>query len=306
MNLSPINQTKLYSLDNYLNDFVKLSNNNKLPSKILLSGLKGIGKSTLAYHLINYVLSKNEEHSYNLENLTINNENQSFKLILNGTNPNFYLIDINYDKKNIDINQIRELINNLNKSSFNLKPRFVLIDNIEYLNLNSVNALLKILEEPNENIHFILIHNNKKIISTLLSRCLNFRITLSKNQINEINDNLFNTDIKNLINNDLINYYNTPGNIYDLLKFSKEKEIDLKSLNLKKFLSLSINKLYFKEDIKIKNLLYNMIEFFLLEKVSIMYSDLSSYFLKRIKETKNFNLDDESLFLEINSKLLNE
>ena len=49
-------------------------------------------------------------------------------------------------KKSIDINQIRELINNLNKSSFNSKERFVLIDNIEYLNVNSINALLKLLK----------------------------------------------------------------------------------------------------------------------------------------------------------------
>jgi DNA polymerase-3 subunit delta' len=78
-------------------------------------------------------------------------------------------------KKSIDINQIRNLILNLNKSSFNTKPRLVLIDNIELLNINSVNALLKIVEEPNENIYFILI-NNKKILPTLKSRCLNYNI----------------------------------------------------------------------------------------------------------------------------------
>ena len=49
-------------------------------------------------------------------------------------------------KKIYDINQIRELISNLNKSSFNNKPRFILIDNIEFLNKNSINALLKILK----------------------------------------------------------------------------------------------------------------------------------------------------------------
>ena len=46
-------------------------------------------------------------------------------------------------KKNIDINQIRELISNLNKSSFNDKPRFVLIDNIEFLNINSLKCSSK-------------------------------------------------------------------------------------------------------------------------------------------------------------------
>ena len=306
MKLSPINQTKLYSLDSHFNEFVKLYDDNRLPNKILLSGLKGIGKCTLAFHLINYILSKNEDNSYNHKKFSINPENRSFKLILSGVNPNFNLIDISSDKKNIDINQIRNLIQNLNKSSFNTKPRFVLIDNIEYLNLNSVNALLKTLEEPNDNIHFILIHSNKKVISTLLSRCLNFKISLNYKQINEINKNLFNENINDLMNYDLINYYNTPGNFYNLLNFSKDKEINLKDLDLKDFLSILIKGAYFKEDIKIKNLLYDMIEFFLLKKISIFYNDLSSYFLKRIEDTKKFNLDEESLFLEFQSKLLNE
>ena len=36
----------------------------KFPNKIILSGEKGIGKCTLAYHLINYTLSSNEDYSY--------------------------------------------------------------------------------------------------------------------------------------------------------------------------------------------------------------------------------------------------
>ena len=306
MNLSPNNQTNLYGLENQFNELVKLYKKDILPSKILLSGLKGIGKSTLAYHLINYILSLNEDYKYELDKLTINPENRSYKLIQNNTNPNFYLIDVNLDKKNIDINQIRTLINNLNKSSFNSKPRFVLIDNIEYLNINSINALLKILEEPNENIHFILIHNNKKILSTLLSRCINFKISLDNQKIKEINDSLFEKKTSDLINQDLIDYYFTPGRIFNLLKFSNDKEIDLKKINLRDFLLLLINNSYYKSDDKVKSLLYDMIELFILKNISLIYSDLSSYFLTRINEYKKFNLDDESLFLEIKSKLLNE
>ena len=52
--ISPINQTKLYGLKRYIDELIKLENNGKLPNKILLSGLKGTGKSTLAYHFINY------------------------------------------------------------------------------------------------------------------------------------------------------------------------------------------------------------------------------------------------------------
>ena len=305
MNLNSYNQKNLYGLENEFYDFVKLYNNKKLPNKILLSGQKGIGKCTLSYHLINFILSKNEKFSYSLENFTINQENKYFKLIQNGSNPNFNLIDVNTDKKKIDIDQIRNLINNLNKSSLNSKPRFVLIDNIEYLNLNSTNALLKTLEEPNKNIYFILINNNKKITPTISSRCLNFKISLTNEKILTISNKLLNDNIYNLINKDLLNYYFTPGKIYNLVKFSKEKEIDLSNININSFLSLLINKTYYKEDNNVKNIVYDLVESFLLKKISIIYSDLFSYFLKRINDTKNFNLDEESLFIEINTKLLN-
>ena len=58
----------------------------------------------------------------------------------------------------------------------------MLIDNIELLNINSVNALLKIVEEPNDNIYFILINNNKKILPTLKSRCLNYNMHLTSEE----------------------------------------------------------------------------------------------------------------------------
>ena len=182
MNLNPSTQINLFEHKEIFNQLYKLYKNDKLPNKILLSGEKGIGKSTLAYHLINFVLSENEEQPYDYENNIINSDNKSYKLIQNKSNPNFHLIDVLEDKKNIDINQIRELITNLNKSSFNKKKRFVLIDNIELLNLNSINALLKILEEPNENINFILINNSRRLLPTLKSRCLNFKVFLTKDQ----------------------------------------------------------------------------------------------------------------------------
>ena len=305
MILKPINQTKLYGLEKIFHDLIRLYHNSKLPNKILFSGQKGTGKCTLAYHLINYILSQNEERKYNLDNFEIDINNRSFLLTQNGSNPNLNLIDVLPEKKTIDINQIRNLINLMNKSSFNKKPRFILIDNIEFLNVNSINALLKILEEPNENTYFILINNNKKILSTLLSRCLNFKISLSNEKVSLVNKLLFGDDIKNLINSDILDYYHTPGKIYDILEFSKEKEIDLRDVNLKEFLSLIINGSYYKNDNRIKVILYNYLELFLLKKISITYFEIFSYFLKKINNVKKFNLNEESLFLEIDSKLLN-
>ena len=137
-----INQTKLYVHSHTFNEIVDLFTSKKLPNKILLSGSKGSGKATLAYHFINYIFSTNEENSYNIKTNEINLENNSFKLIKNGSHPNFYLIDLVNEKKNIEISQIREMFNYTNKSSFNNKPKFVFIDNVENLNTNSLNALL--------------------------------------------------------------------------------------------------------------------------------------------------------------------
>ena len=282
--------------------------NKKFPNKIILSGEKGIGKCTLAYHVINYILSLNEDHNYDTKDYKINSENKSFKLIKNKSNPNFNLIDVEDGKKNIDINQIRDLISNLNKSSFNESPRFVLIDNINLLNLNSVNALLKVIEEPNDNINFILINSNKRVIPTLKSRCINFKISLSQNQTIEIANKIINQDIYDIFNKELINYYTTPGQLLKILKVSKEFEIDVKNLTLKDFLSLIIkNKLYKKDKILIE-LTYSFIENFFRSKVNIKNVEILNFynfFLKKIINTKIYNLDNETLFMEFEDQILN-
>ena len=101
MSLSPINQTNLFSLDNYLLEFVELYKKKRLPTKILLSGDKGLGKSTLAFHLANYILSINEEHPYIINESKINPDNKSYKLTINGLNPNLLLVDTLSEKKKI-------------------------------------------------------------------------------------------------------------------------------------------------------------------------------------------------------------
>jgi len=308
MNLNPSIQKNLFEHKKIFNDLSKLYKNDKLPNKILLSGEKGIGKSTLAYHLINFVLSENEDHSYEYENNIINSENKSYKLIQNKSNPNFNLIDVSEDKKNIDINQIRELIINLNKSSFNKKKRFVLIDNIELLNTNSVNALLKVLEEPNENIIFILINNNKRVLPTLKSRCLNFKVFLTKDQSISIINQLLNVNINKIINNELYDNYATPGKLYKLFKFSEDYSFDLANFDLERILKTIIRDKIYKKDKSIIQIIYSFIELYFRKNISINNISLLKsyhYFLEKINNTKIYNLDEEALFMEFEDKILN-
>ena len=308
MNLEPSSQLNLFSHKEEFQKLINLYKNNNLPNKILFSGEKGIGKCTLAYHLINYILSSNEDFSYDLDNLKIIPDNKSFKLVQNKSNPNFILVDIQEEKKNIDISQIRNLIQTLNKSSFNTKPRFVLIDNIELLNINAVNALLKILEEPNDNINFILINNNKRILPTLKSRCLNFKIQLTSKQSIEIANKILNNNYNEFLNEDLVNNYSTPGEILNLIDFANKNDIDLIKTNLKDFIKKIIMEKLYKKNNSIKNLIYSLMEFYFRKNVSVTNIKLINsynYFLKKIENTKTFNLDEETLFMEFEDSILN-
>ena len=311
MNLKPSENRQLYGMNIFFDDIIKLYHKKKMPNKILLSGKKGLGKSTLAFHIINYILSNSEDFKYDLNNFTINKENKSFKLVQNNSHPNFYLIDLLADKKNIDIGQIREMIIYINKSTFNNMPRFILIDNIEYLNKNSTNALLKVTEEYNDNIFFILINNNEKnILPTLKSRCLTFKINFTFNQSMYVSNQILGNNIFDMINYDLISYYNTPGEIINLINFSKERNINLTHYTLINFLNLLIENGYYKKNKIIKSLLINFIELFFLKEYKLNRAKktlLKFYqnYIMKIHNTETFNLDEESLFLEFKSEMLN-
>jgi len=123
--LMPINQKKLYGHENILINIFKLYNDKKLPNKILFCGPKGIGKSTLAYHLINYIFSKDEEYKYNFKDFAINDLNKSYNLINKGIHQNFHIIDVASGKKNIEISQVRKMINYTTKSTLNNRKKII-------------------------------------------------------------------------------------------------------------------------------------------------------------------------------------
>ena len=78
----------------------------------------------------------------------------------NSVHPNFFIISKLFDEKikkfknYILIDQIRDLESYIYKSSINNLPKFILIDSADDLNINSSNALLKILEEPKKDTFF--------------------------------------------------------------------------------------------------------------------------------------------------------
>ena len=312
LELKSNNQKQLFSYKNTFLDIVNLYNQKKLPNKILFSGPKGIGKATFAYHLINYIFSKDGEFNYDIDKLQINDSNKSFKLVLNQAHPNFHLIDLLDEKKIIEISQIRNMINYANKSAFNNKERIVLIDNAENLNLSSSNALLKIIEEPNENVFFILIFdNNRKIIETIKSRCLKFNLFLTFDECLDTTNKIIGNNIYQIVNKDLINHYSTVGDLVNLVNFSSSSKMSLLELNLKDFLINLIDEKYYKKNIYIKKNIYKYIEYYLLKLMYLKKSkknvnSLYRNFINKIYNLQKFNLDEESFFIEFNKIIFND
>jgi len=74
------------------------------------------------------------------------------------------------NKQQIGIDQIRELIKSVRTYAVN--KRIIIVQPAEKMTEEAQNALLKLLEEPSDNTHLILIASDKTdILPTILSRC---------------------------------------------------------------------------------------------------------------------------------------
>ena len=171
--------TKLFGYEKIFKNFSFLYENKKLPKVIILSGEKGVGKFSFAFHFINFVLSQNSNPSYDLVNHEINAENIIYKKILLNAEQNFNYLSCE-KPHSITVDDIREIKRSFYKTTLNESPRFTIIDDIELLNLNAANSLLKLIEEPSDYDYFIFINNKKeKMIETIFSRSIEFKFFLS-------------------------------------------------------------------------------------------------------------------------------
>ena len=300
----------LFGHDETFSNLINLYKSNNLPSKILINGPNGIGKRILSKHLLNFILSVNEEFSYSLEKLQINPENRSFKLLENNSHPNVFRISKREDKKNIDISQIREMTKFQNSSSFNNNMRFVLIENSQFLNLNSINALLKCIEEPNNKLTYIITHNsNYKLLETLKSRCIEFKINLKHEYSELIVNNYFSNNLYQEISQDFKNYYNNPSFLISYINFTNNENLDFTSLTIESLLIKISNNINLLKNDFIKNNLNLFIELFFYKNINVQKKNLfkaKEYFLNKLSNVNKYNLDKETYFLEFGQLLANE
>ena len=102
----------------------------------------------------------------------------------------------------------------------------------------------------------------------------------------------------------MINYYFSPGNIYNLYNFGEKNNINLKETNLISFLKTIIKNNFFKKELFLRYIFYDYIELCLKNTSKRFKNGYYNYFIKRIYELKTFNLDEESFFIEFRIKYL--
>ena len=142
---------------------------NKIPNAYLLTGIRGVGKTTTA-RLIAKKLNCLKDSSKS--NCKIENPCSSCEEINNSNHIDVLEMDA-ASKTGID--DVRELIESSKYSPTNAKYKIFIIDEVHMLSKQAFNGLLKTLEEPPPSLKFILATTEaRKIPVTILSRCQRF------------------------------------------------------------------------------------------------------------------------------------
>ena len=143
---------------------------NKTPNAYLLTGIRGVGKTTTA-RLIAKLLNC-ENYLKNKTECNSNNTCQTCKEISQSNHIDVLEMDA-ASKTGID--DVRELIENSKYRPTSSKFKIFIIDEVHMLSKQAFNGLLKTLEEPPPSLKFILATTEvRKIPVTILSRCQRF------------------------------------------------------------------------------------------------------------------------------------
>ena len=156
----------------------------KTPNAYLLTGIRGVGKTTTAR-----LIAKALNCQKNIDENTKCSKDKfcpTCEEIINSNHIDILEMDA-ASKTGID--DVRELIENSKYSPTSAKYKIFIIDEVHMLSKQAFNGLLKTLEEPPPSLKFILATTeSRKIPVTILSRCQRF--DLKRVSVNKLCDHL--------------------------------------------------------------------------------------------------------------------
>jgi DNA polymerase-3 subunit delta' len=184
--------------DNIEQDFIQAIQSGHLPHAMIFSGLRGIGKATMAYRLARYILdSDNKNDALSADGGLFGDEQTKadeiqlahpmdmsvdkavFRQVASGGHPDLITVEREYDEKkqkfkaDVNVDNARRLIPFMRMTASNAHGwRVAIIDDADTMNRNAQNAILKVLEEPPSNALVILVaHRVGAFLPTIRSRC---------------------------------------------------------------------------------------------------------------------------------------
>ncbi|MDV6329377.1 DNA polymerase III subunit delta' [Asticcacaulis sp. 201] len=154
--------------------FLSAYQKNRLHHAWLLCGPQGLGKASFAFRCARFLMGKDRDPSHGA--LGMSPDDADVRLITAGSHPDLLVLEREMGesklKKNISVDAVREIGEFFSKAPSRSPYRVCIIDSVDDLNINSANALLKILEEPpHKGILFLISHSPGRLLPTIRSRC---------------------------------------------------------------------------------------------------------------------------------------
>ncbi|MEO0891789.1 MAG: DNA polymerase III subunit delta' [Pseudomonadota bacterium] len=172
-------------------DFLDAFNAGRLHHAWLISGLRGVGKATLAWRMARFLLATPEAgdglfgEALAPDTLDVAPDHPVARRMVAGAEPGFsHIIRRVNDstgrlRNDIVAENVRDLNRFLQMSRTDGGRRVVLIDSADEMNMQAANALLKMLEEPPERTTFLLVsHQPARLLPTIRSRCRDLRLSV--------------------------------------------------------------------------------------------------------------------------------
>lgn len=146
---------------------------NKLAHAYLFSGQEHLGKTLVTEKFIASILCADYHKTNNIEAKSIPCGDCVFcNQLSKGIHADVYFLKREEDKKDISVEQVREMTKFLSLTSFLNSYKIAVIDHAEEMNASAQNALLKTLEEPSPKTILILIAPDEHLLlPTIVSRC---------------------------------------------------------------------------------------------------------------------------------------
>jgi DNA polymerase-3 subunit delta' len=166
----------------------------KLPHALLLTGPRGVGKATLAFHIARHLLSHPHAAAAPGSLADVSPDSALFRQVASAAHPGVLHLTRPWDERAkkfktvISVDEVRRVGHFLSMTSHDGGARVVIVDPADDMNIAAANALLKNLEEPPARTHFLLLaHSPGLLLPTIRSRCQLLRLSpLDDVQLGEV------------------------------------------------------------------------------------------------------------------------